>query len=37
MQGTVASHYLPLDDAQYRQALDELAGAHAAASADPDA
>jgi len=30
MQDTVASHYLPMDDAQYRQALDELASAHAA-------
>jgi len=33
MQDTVASHYLPMDDAQYRQALDELASAHAAAVA----
>lgn len=31
MQDTVASHYLPLDDAQYEQALDELSIAHAAA------
>lgn len=31
MQGTVASHYLPMDDAQYAQALDELSIAHAAA------
>lgn len=31
MQDTVASHYLPMDDAQYRQALDDLASAHAAA------
>jgi transketolase len=31
MQDTVASHYLPMDDAQYSQALDELAMAHAAA------
>lgn len=31
MQGTVASHYLPLDDAQYEQALRDLARAHAAA------
>jgi transketolase len=31
MQGTVESHYLPMDDAQYAQALDELARAHAAA------
>src|SRR3954471_20023241 len=33
MQDTVASHYLPMDDAQYSQALDELAMAHAAAVA----
>ena len=33
MQDTVASHYLPMDDAQYSQALDELAIAHAAALA----
>ena len=33
MQDTVASHYLPMDDAQYSQALDELARAHAAAVA----
>jgi transketolase len=33
MQDTVASHYLPMDDAQYSQALDELAMAHAAAMA----
>jgi transketolase len=33
MEDTVASHYLPMDDAQYRQALDELAMAHAAAVA----
>ena len=33
MQDTVASHYLPMDDAQYGQALDELAIAHAAALA----
>jgi len=33
MQDTVASHYLPMDDAQYAQALDELAIAHAAALA----
>jgi transketolase len=33
MQDTVASHYLPMDDAQYEQALDELSGAHAAAVA----
>ena len=33
MQDTVASHYLPMDDAQYSQALDELAIAHAAAVA----
>jgi transketolase len=31
MQDTVDSHYLPLDDAQYAQALDELTQAHAAA------
>ena len=31
MQDTVDSHYLPLDDAQYAHALDELALAHAAA------
>ena len=31
MQDTVDSHYLPLDDAQYEQALDELTLAHAAA------
>ena len=33
MQDTVASHYLPMDDSQYQQALDELALAHAAALA----
>ena len=33
MQDTVASHYLPMDDAQYEQALDELSLAHAAAVA----
>jgi transketolase len=33
MQDTVASHYLPMDDAQYSQALEELAIAHAAAVA----
>ncbi len=33
MQGTVASHYLPMDDAQYEQALEELSTAHAAAVA----
>jgi transketolase len=33
MQDTVASHYLPMDDAQYSQALDELAIAHTAAVA----
>jgi transketolase len=33
MQDTVASHFLPMDDAQYSQALDELAIAHAAAVA----
>jgi transketolase len=31
MQDTVDSHYLPLDDAQYAQALQEIALAHAAA------
>jgi transketolase len=31
MQDTVDSHYLPLDDAQYDQALDELTLAHGAA------
>jgi transketolase len=31
MQDTVDSHYLPLDDAQYEQALDELTHAHGAA------
>jgi transketolase len=33
MQDTVASHYLPMDDAQYSRALEELAIAHAAAVA----
>jgi transketolase len=33
MQGTVASHYLPMTDAQYEQTLEELAIAHAAAVA----
>jgi transketolase len=33
MQDTVASHYLPLDDAQYEQALGDLARAHTAAVA----
>ncbi len=33
MEDTVASHYLPMDDAQYGQALDELAMAHEAAVA----
>jgi len=33
MQGTVASHYLPMSDAQYEQALEELSIAHAAAVA----
>lgn len=33
MQDTVASHYLPMDDAQYEQALEELSIAHAAAVA----
>ncbi|MBN1607585.1 MAG: transketolase, partial [Polyangiaceae bacterium] len=31
MQDTVDSHYLPMDDAQYTQALDELTLAHRAA------
>jgi transketolase len=31
MQDTVASHYLPMDDAQYEQALSDLAKAHAMA------
>ncbi len=31
MQDTVDSHYLPMDDAQYEQALEELAHAHEAA------
>jgi transketolase len=31
MHDTVDSHYLPLDDAQYAQALDDLAHAHAVA------
>jgi len=31
MQDTVDSHYLPMDDAQYQQALDELTNAHEAA------
>lgn len=31
LQDTVDSHYLPMDDAQYRHALDELARAHQAA------
>ncbi len=30
-QDTVDSHYLPMDDAQYEQALEDLARAHAAA------
>jgi transketolase len=30
MQDTVDSHYLPMEDAQYTQALDELTRAHAA-------
>jgi len=33
MQDTVDSHYLPMDDAQYEQALDEVSQAHAAAIA----
>ncbi|HEY8924266.1 MAG TPA: 1-deoxy-D-xylulose-5-phosphate synthase N-terminal domain-containing protein [Polyangia bacterium] len=35
MQDTVASHYLPMDEAQYQRALDELALAHAAAMTGP--
>ena len=35
MQDTVASHYLPLDDAQYEQALTELTVAHAASLSRP--
>lgn len=31
MQDTVDSHYLPMDDAQYQQALEDLTAAHAAA------
>ena len=31
MQDTVDSHYLPMDDAQYEQALEELTDAHGAA------
>ena len=34
MEGTVASHYLPMTDAQYERALAELATAHAAAVAE---
>jgi transketolase len=33
MHDTVASHYLPMDDAQYKQALEDLSIAHAAALA----
>ena len=33
MQDTVAPHYLPMNDAQYAQAREELALAHAAALA----
>jgi transketolase len=33
MEDTVASHYLPMDDAQYEQALDELAFAYDPATA----
>ena len=32
MQDTVASHYLPMDDAQYEQALRDLSAAHSAAA-----
>ncbi|HEX2658030.1 MAG TPA: transketolase [Polyangia bacterium] len=35
MQNTVGSHYLPMDDAQYEQALEDLAAAHAASVAGP--
>lgn len=35
LQDTVASHYLPMDDAQYAQALDDLAAAHASSAAGP--
>ena len=31
MQDTVESHYLPMSDAQYEQALEEVTRAHAAA------
>ena len=33
MQDSVASHYLPMDDAQYEQALEEISMAHVAAVA----
>jgi transketolase len=33
LQGTVASHYLPMTDAQYAQALEDLSRAHAASLA----
>ena len=33
MQGTVASHYLPMSDTEYARALEELSIAHAAAAA----
>jgi transketolase len=33
MEGTIASHYLPMTDVQYAQALQELSVAHAAAIA----
>jgi transketolase len=33
LQGTVASHYLPMTDAQYARALDDLSSAHAASLA----
>jgi transketolase len=36
MQDTVDSHYLPMDDAQYAQALEDLAKAHAAAIKEYD-
>jgi transketolase len=34
MHGTVASHYLPMSDAEYTRALDELSIAHATAIAE---
>ncbi len=35
MQDTVASHYLPMDDAQYERALDELSTSRTPAAAGP--